>query len=130
MNVLVLFMAVISIVFINEEILWRELLLLHLSYFLVQIVLTGICFGISAFIRSSGIGAGIGLAITMYFINIVSNITDSVKNLKYITPFGFAEGADIMLNVDLDWNIVAINMFFSLVGVVVAYMKYINKDIR
>ena len=108
MNVLVLFMAVISIVCINEEILWRELLLLHLSYFLVQIVLTGICFGISAFIRSSGIGAGIGLAITMYFINIVSNITDSVKNLKYITPFGFAEGADIMLNVDLDWNTVAI----------------------
>lgn len=130
MNVLVFFMSVISIVSINEEILWRELLLLHLSYFLVQIVLTGICFGISAFIRSSGIGAGIGLAITMYFINIVSNITDSVKNLKYITPFGFAEGADIMLNVDLDWNIVAINMFFSLVGVVVAYMKYINKDIR
>ena len=130
MNVLVLFMAVISIVCINEEILWRELLLLHLSYFLVQIVLTGICFGISAFVRRSGIGAGIGLAITMYFINIVSNITDSVKNLKYITPFGFAEGADIMLNVDLDWNIVAINMFFSLVGVVVAYMKYINKDIR
>ena len=130
MNVLVFFMSVISIVSINEEILWRELLLLHLSYFLVQIVLTGICFGISAFVRSSGIGAGIGLAITMYFINIVSNITDSVKNLKYITPFGFAEGADIMLNVDLDWNIVAINMFFSLVGVVVAYMKYINKDIR
>ena len=130
MNVLVFFMSVISIVSINEEILWRELLLLHLSYFLVQIVLTGICFGISAFVRSSGIGAGIGLAITMYFINIVSNITDSVKNLKYITPFGFAEGADIMLNVDLDWNIVAINMFFSLVGVAVAYIKYINKDVR
>ena len=130
MNVLVFFMSVISIVSINEEILWRELLLLHLSYFLVQIVLTGICFGISAFVRSSGIGAGIGLATTAYFINIVSNITDSVKNLRYITPFGFAEGADIMLNVDLDWNIVAINMFFSLVGVVVAYMKYINKDIR
>ena len=130
MKVLVFFMSVISIVSINEEILWRELLLLHLSYFLVQIVLTGICFGISAFVRSSGIGAGIGLATTAYFINIVSNITDSVKNLKYITPFGFAEGADIMLNVDLDWNIVAINMFFSLVGVVVAYMKYINKDIR
>jgi ABC-2 type transport system permease protein len=130
MNVLVFFMSVISIVSINEEILWRELLLLHLSYVLVQIVLTGICFGISAFVRSSGIGAGIGLAITMYFINIVSNITDSVKNLKYITPFGFAEGADIMLNVDLDWNTVAINMFFSLVGVVVAYKKYINKDIR
>ena len=130
MNVLVFFMSVISIVSINEEILWRELLLLHLSYFLVQIVLTGICFGISAFIRSSGIGTGIGLVTIAYFINIVSNITDSVKNLKYITPFGFAEGADIMLNVDLDWNIVAINMFFSLVGVVVAYMKYINKDVR
>lgn len=130
MNILVFLMSVASILCIKEELVWRELMLLHVAYFLVQIVLAGICFGISAFIRSSGIGVGIGLATTMYFINIVSNIADSVKDLKYITPFGFADGADIIANADLNWKMVGINMLFALVGVVVAYVKYSKKDIR
>ena len=130
LNVLVFFMSIASIVSINEKIMWEEIGYLHLAYFLVQIVLAGICFGISAFIRSSGIGAGIGLATTMYFINIVANITESAKDLKYITPFGFAEGADIITNVGLDWKMVAINMLFAIIGIVVAYYEYCKKDIR
>ena len=130
MNVLVFLMSIAAITGIGEELLWEETVFLHLAYFLVQIVLAGICFGISAFIRSSGIGVGIGLATMMYFINIVANITDSAKDLKYITPFGFAEAADIIVNVDLDWKMVAINLVFALVGVVAAYVKYGKKDIR
>ena len=130
MNSLVFLMSIVSIVFIGEEILWEELWCLHFSYFLVQIVLAGICFGISAFIRGSGIGAGIGLATVMYFINIVANITESAKDLKYLTPFGFAEGADIIANVDLNWKMVVLNMVFAIIGVVAAYWKYNKKDIH
>ena len=130
MNVLVFLMSIASIAGIGEEILWEELGLLHLAYFLVQIVLAGICFGISAFIRGNGIGAGIGLATVMYFINIVANITESAKDLKYLTPFGFAEGADIITNVDLEWKMVAINMVFAFIAVGMAYWKYAKKDIR
>ena len=66
----------------------------------------------------------------MYFINIVANITESAKDLKYITPFGFAEGADIIANVDLDWGMVVINMMFAVAGVIAAYWKYCRKDIH
>lgn len=130
LNVLVFLMSIASIVCIDEKIMWEEIGYLHLAYFLVQIVLAGICFGISAFIRSSGIGVGIGLATTMYFINIVANITESAKDLKYITPFGFAEGADVIANVGLDWKMVALNMLFAIIGIVVAYYEYCKKDIR
>ena len=130
MNVLVYLMSIASIAGIGEEILWEELGLLHLAYFLVQIILAGICFGISAFIRGNGIGAGIGLATVMYFINIVANITESAKNLKYLTPFGFAEGADIITNVNLEWKMVAINIVFAIIGVGAAYWKYNKKDVR
>ena len=130
LNVLVFLMSIASIVCIGEKIMWGEIGYLHLAYFLVQIVIAGICFGISAFIRGSGIGAGIGLATVMYFINIVANITESAKDLKYITPFGFAEGADIIANVDLDWGMVLINMMFAVAGVIAAYWKYCRKDIH
>ena len=130
LNVLVFLLSIVAIVCIGEKIPWEEVGYLHFAYFLVQVVLAGICFGISAFIRSSGIGVGIGLATIMYFINIVANITESAKDLKYITPFGFAEGADIVANVDLDWKMVGINLMFAIVGIGIAYWKYTKKDIR
>ena len=128
LNLLVFLMSIASIAFINEKIMWQEIGYLHLAYFLVQIVLAGICFGISAFIRGSGLGVGIGLATVMYFINIVANITESAKDLKYITPFGFADGADIIANVDLNWKMVAINLMFAMIGLLAAYWMYRKKD--
>ncbi len=97
LNVIVFLFSVGSISLIGEEILWKEICLLHLAYFLIQIELAGICFGISAFLRRSGLGIGLGIATMMYFLNIIANISDQAKFLKYITPFGYANGADAFL---------------------------------
>ena len=48
LNALVLGLSMASMILIKEDIPWKELLLIHLAYFLVQIELAGICFGISA----------------------------------------------------------------------------------
>lgn len=130
MNIVVFLLSVLSMVCINAEIVWKEIMLLHLAYFLVQIVIAGICYGISAFVTGNGIGLGMGVAITMYFLNLVANITESARDLKYITPFGFADGANIIAESALNWTMVIINMVFAIVGVVVAYGKYTRKDIR
>ena len=129
LNVLVFGMTVASIAIIGEDIPWKEIWLLHLAYFLVQIVLAGICFGISAFIKRGGLGIGIGIAAVMYFLNIVANITETVEDLKYITPFGFADAADIISELKLDITGIVICMAMAVVGVIAAYMKYTKKDI-
>ena len=59
----------------------------------MQLVLAGICFGISAFLRNGSLGIGLGLALGMYFLNIIANLTSGAEFLKYITPFGFADVA-------------------------------------
>jgi len=130
MNIIIFLLTIATTMIIGEEVPWKEFALLHFAYFLVQLVLAGISFGISSFIRGNGIGVGIGVAAVMYFINIIANITESSKDLKYITPFGFADGADIVANVELEWKIVLINILFAIVGIVVAYCKYTKKDIR
>ena len=94
LNAIIFALSVASIKGIGEEIMWKEISLIHLAFFLVQLELAGICFGISAFIRKSGIGIGLGIATVMYFLNIVANISESAEFLKYITPFGYAESAD------------------------------------
>lgn len=130
MNVLILAISLVSILFIDEEIPWKELLLFHLAYYLLQIEIGGICFGISAFLRRGGLGIGLGLACLLYFLNLIANISESAEFLKYITPFGYADGADIVTEEALNGPMVAVGMCLAVIGIAAAYWKYNRKDIQ
>lgn len=130
MNVVIYLLAVSSIAMIGEEVLWKEVSLLHLANFLVQAELAGICFGVSAFLKRNGLGIGIGIAAMMYFLNIVANLTESAEMLKYLTPFGYADSADIVTNVSLDGKMIACGMVLLFIGVLTAYQIYNKKDIQ
>lgn len=129
MNLSVFIISVLSIIAVGEDIPWKEILLLHLAYFILQAEIAGICFGLSAFLSKGSIGTGLGIATVMYFINIIANLTDSAKFLKYITPFGYAEGSDIVSNLSLNGKLVAAGIIFGLAGVIIGYIKYCKKDI-
>lgn len=130
MNALVYALAVGSIAAVGEEIPWKEISLMHLAYYLLQLELAGICFGISAFLRKGSVGVGLGIAIMMYFLNLIANIADVASFLKYITPFGYCEGADIVSNGSLDMGMVAVGAAMGAVGILAAYIKYTKKDIH
>ena len=130
MNLIIYAVSVGAIAAVGEAVPWKEINLLHLAYYLLQLELAGICFGISAFMRKGTVGTGLGIAAVMYFLNLIANITESAEFLKYITPFGFCEGADIVANGSLDGKLVVIGMAVGLIGVTAAYVKYGGKDIR
>ncbi|ERJ82257.1 hypothetical protein HMPREF1987_01489 [Peptostreptococcaceae bacterium oral taxon 113 str. W5053] len=130
MNLIIYVLSACSMGIIGEEIPWKELNLLHLAYLILQMELAGICFGISAFMRKGSIGVGLGIAAIMYFLNLISNIAEGVNNLKYITPFGYCNGADIVTNGSLDGTMVAIGIMSGVIGIFIAYLKYSKKDIR
>lgn len=130
MNLIIYMLSVGSILAVGEEVPWKELHLLHLAYFFLQMELAGICFGISAFVKKGSAGIGLGIAAMMYFLNLVANITEAAEFLKYITPFGYAEGADIVESGRLDGKMLIIGLAFGAVGIAVAYLKYGRKDIQ
>ena len=129
MNIIIFGVSVGSMFAIGEEIPWEEIILLHFAYFLMQIEIAGICFGISAFLRKNSLGIGLGIATMMYFLNIIANITESAEFLKYITPFGYAEGSDIVTELTLDSKLVLIGMVYAVLGIIAAYIRYYKKDI-
>ena len=130
MNAVVYVVAVASMIFVGEDIPWKELNLTHLAYYLMQLELGGICFGISAFLRRGSTGAGMGLAAILYFMNLIANISKSARFIKYITPFGYCDGADITTAGKLNTVMVAIGMAIGLLGIAAAYWKYLRKDIQ
>ena len=129
LNIVIYLAVVLSIVAIGENVPWEEVNLLHISYFLLQLELASICFGISAFLKRGSLGIGLGVAIIMYFLNLISNITENAEVLKYFTPFSYADGASIVTNVELDWKLILIGMAYAVMGICVAYWKYARKDI-
>lgn len=129
LNVVVASVTCLCIVAIGEEVAAKTIFLLFLSYLLLQIELAAVTFGISAFVTRGAMGIGIGLAATTYFLNIIANLSDSVKFLKYFTPFAYADGSYIVNNHALPIKYLAVGVAFALCGIVLAYLKYEKKDI-
>lgn len=130
LNLVIYGVSVVSMLAVGEEVPWKEVNLLHLAYYLMQVELGCICFGISAFVKRGSMGAGIGVAAMMYMVNLLANITESVEFLKYITPFGYCDGADLVTNGKLDAVLVSVGMAIGIAGIAAAFIRYTKKDIH
>lgn len=129
LNAVVLLLSFGSIAVIGEPLPLKELSLLHFAFFLLQIEIASVCFGISAFLRFGSLGVGLGLAAGLYFLNIIANISESADFLKYFTPFAYAEGSDIVSNISIDSTLALLGMGYAALGVIAAFLKYGKKDI-
>jgi len=129
MNAAVLAVTMLSILIVKVDADMGVLLLMFLAYLMLQIEIAAITFGISAFLRRGGLGIGLGISLAFYFMNIISNLSEDMEILKYITPFGYTEGADIIADHSIKIEFLAVGMAFAAVGIAVAFWKYGKKDI-
>ena len=129
MHAAILLISVGSIAAVGEALPWKEILLLHASYYLCHLEIALICYGVSAFIGKGGVVIGLGIAASAYFLNIIANLSDSVKFLKYVTPFGYCDGSEIVSNGALDGVKILIGAALGAAAVCAAFVKYEKKDI-
>ena len=129
LNLLAICITAVSILMIKESPEAKTLAWLFLAYFILQIETASICFGISAFISQGGLGIGLGMAALFYFLNIIANLTEQAEFLKYITPFGYTEGADIIAKGSIDVKYLSVGLVLTAVGIAGAFYWYCRKDI-
>ena len=114
---------------IGEAPPFKTTALLFLAYALMQLEILAVTFGLSACLRRGGIGAGLGLAAAFYFMNLVANLTEKAEFLKYLTPFGYADGAKIVAEEALCGEYCASGTVFALLGIAFAFWYYRKKEI-
>lgn len=129
LNLIVIAVTALSVLIIGEKAEVGTFALLFLAYFLMQLEVSAITFGISAFLRRGGLGLGLGLAAIFYFLNIVANLMEDTKPLKYITPFGYTDSADIISGKALNGGYLAVGMALMAAGAAAAFWQYLRKDI-
>lgn len=130
MNVLLFACCYATMLAVGESVPMADLGRLHIAYALVQAELACVCFGLSAFMTRGAQGAGLGLATAMYFLNLIANISEEAKVLKLVTPFAYAECADIVTSGVLDGGRILLGVVYAAVCVIAAYIWYGKKDIR
>lgn len=129
LNAAVVVVTLLCIAAVGVDADFGVLALLFLAYLILQIEITAVTFGISAFMRRGELGVGLGLVFGVYFVNILANLTEEAKFLKFITPYAYADGAHIVPEKSLDIKYLAVGLVFTVLGIVAAYLKYRKKDI-
>ena len=129
LNGAVLGISLVSALLVGEAPEGKTFVLLFLAYLILQMEIASICFGLSAFLSRGGPGLGLGIAALAYFLNIIANLTEDAGFLKYITPFGYAEGADIVAEGSLNSGYLAAGIALALLGIGAAFVWYQRKDI-
>ena len=69
-------------------------------------------------------------SLLLYFMNIIANIAEPASFLKYITPFGYTEAADIIADGSLSAVKLLIGLGIALAGILLAFRKYSEKDLN
>ena len=129
MNLSVMAVTLLCMLLIGELVSFGAFALMFLAYILMQLEIGAITFGISAFLKRGALAIGIGVAFLSYFINILANLTEEAKILKFITPFGYTDGADIIANNAIAFKYVITGVILAAVGISLAYLRYEKKDI-
>lgn len=128
-NAVIAVCGLLSFLAIGEGLPGKEFWLLHLAFLLMQAELACICFGISAKLRRSGLGLGLGMAALFYFLNLLRNLSSSADFLKYVTPYAYTEAAEIAASQKLAPELLGLGIFVSVLFVGLGFFVYGKKDI-
>ena len=129
LNLAIAGITALSVLAIGVEADAGKMALLFLANLLLQIEIAAITFGISAFVKRGGLGIGLGMTLGFYFINIISNLTEELEFLKFITPYGYTDGSHIISEGGLEVKYILVGALFTAVSLVAAYLHYTKKDI-
>ena len=129
-NIIIIIAVMLSVLVIGQEIMMGKILLLFASFTLLELQVASLCFCISSVYRGNGVILGLGIVFLFYFTFIIANISDKVEFLKYITPFGYADGAYIVANDALLWKYIFPGVLLAVVALAGAFIHYRKKDIK
>lgn len=129
MNICVWIVLLLSSVIVGEKMDIGRFAVLMSSYLIMQIEVASITFGISAFLKKSGMGIGLGLALVLYFLELIANMSSEMTDLKFLTPFSYANGADVVDTGVLTVKYLIPGIILTILGICGAFWKYNRKDI-
>jgi len=99
-------------------------LMLHLTFAAISLFISSIIVKVR-----TAMSISLGVVLGMYFLSIISSISDKLSSLKYITPFRYVEAADLIINSRIDYIYIIIMVIIIVFFTSATYIYYSRKDI-
>jgi len=118
-------------IYAKGEYEYRVLLLLILGPYLLHLFFWGIGLFLSVFVVKARAfyPLSIGVVLGLYFLSILSTLSDRAENLRYLTPFQYVDAADIVEDARLAPVSLLVIGMVVVVSVAATYVFYRRKDI-
>lgn len=121
--------GLLSFPLINETLELKKMLLYHAAQFFMhfEIAAIGIC--ISALTSKINLGMGLGMALMLYFLDMMARILEKLEPVKYITPYYYANAADVFTSFSIDAKLLIIGLFITVISVLFGTWYYCRRDL-
>ncbi len=122
-------LILLGFVFMKEMPDVNNFLTYHVCLLLLQLEIGSICFLLSAIMKKRPMGAGLGIALLLYAVDLMCRIIPAIKNMKYITPFYFANASDIFSDETVDIWMICICIMITVISFILAQVIYKKRDL-
>lgn len=112
-----------------DEVSFKSLVIYHIAQMLFHLEVAFIGVLISACTKKVNLGIGLGIALILYFMDMMSRIIDKIDFFKYITPYYYANAADVLVKNEIDPLLLTIGSIIGIGCLVGGSLVYIKRDL-
>jgi hypothetical protein len=124
-----LLLGMLSFVLIDTELALKEILLFHLAQFIMHSEIAAVSILLSSFTKKINNGFGLGIAILFYFLDMMSRVLKQLKFAKYITPYYYANAADVIGHHSIEQPLIWIGVGIMIICLVTGIWYYNERDL-
>lgn len=128
-NLICIVLYFLGFVMMGETIDGKEFVLYHSASALMQLEVGTVCFFLSAVVKRAAAGIGIGITALLFAADMMCRVVPAIENLKYITPFYYANAADIFTDGKWNGTMIITGTIVMLAAYTAAWYRYRKKDL-
>ncbi len=118
-----------GIVVLGEEMPLQEFLLFMVMQTLMHLEIGTICFALSAAMKKNKFGIGLGVVLMVYVCDMIARVVPDIKDVKVVSPFSYANAADILSAGSVELIPVLIGIGVMAVCIGLAYLVFTKRDL-
>lgn len=128
-NLLCVGLYLFGILILGEEMPMKEFLLYHIMQLVMQLEIAAVCFVLSAFSKRNRLGVGLGIVLMLYAYDLIARIIPDLSDRKIISPFSYANAADILSTGKIDTAALIIGIAVLVCCLCTSLAVYTKRDL-
>lgn len=114
----------------NESIPTKHLLIMSVTQLLMMLEIGSICFCISAVSRKNRMGAGIGVTMACFAMDMMARVVPAIEDLKLFSPFSYCNAADVFTDAKISPASFVIAVCVIVISLTCSALYYVKKDLQ